>query len=241
MIPRTIHYCWFGPRRRNRTIRRCMRTWSATMPDYEIKEWNESNLPPENAYLREVLARGLWSKAANYVRLYALLTEGGVYLDTDVEVVRRLDPLLDDESFIGFQQVEDRIDWVNNAILGSTSGHSFIRDCIEATMAAFDERHDILRGPQVATMVLRSLGLEHYGFQTISGVTVYPIEYFSPYAWDEEFSRGCVTANTFTIHRWQTSWIPRSPRERVVRALRSLIRSIPGTARLRDTQGRHRV
>lgn len=228
MIPRVIHYCWFGNGSRNRTIRRCMRSWSAIMPEYQIKEWNESNLPPENAYLKEVLSRRLWSKVANYVRLYALLVEGGIYLDTDVEAVRSFDPLLSHECFIGFQQERDGVDWVNNAILGARIGHPYVRDSLTAILTAFDETHEILRGPQVATAVLREHGLSNYGLQTVGGVTVYPIEYFSPYGWDDHFSPDCVTLDTYTIHRWQASWVKRSPRERVERALRSVVQSIPG-------------
>ena len=233
MIPRIIHYCWFGKGNRNRVIRRCIRSWAAVMPEYEIREWNESNLPPENAYLNEVLSRGLWSKAANYVRLYALLVEGGIYLDTDVEALRSFDPLLSHECFIGFQQREDGVDWVNNAILGAQSGHQYIRDCMDATLKAFDADHTILRGPQVATAVLREHGLIKYGLQTVGGVTVYPIEYFSPYGWNEQFSADCVTRDTYTIHRWQASWVKRSPRERVGRVLRSIARTIPGARSVR--------
>ncbi len=206
------------------------------MPDYQIKQWNEANLPPSNAYLTEALSRRLWSKVSNYVRLYALLTEGGVYLDTDVEVVRRLDPLLNDECFIGFQQREDGVDWVNNAILGAVRGHSYIRSCLEATTDAFDNRGEILRSPQASTIVLRRLGLRAYGRQAMAGgVTVYPVEYFYPYAWDDKFSPACVTADTYTIHRWEGSWFRPSRHERMVRGLRSAVGRIPGARQVRDT------
>jgi len=204
------------------------------MPDYQIKEWNESNLPPKNAYLHEVLSRRLWSKVSNYVRLYALLAEGGVYLDTDVEVLRRFDPLLSDDCFIGFQQQAEGVDWVNTAILGARRGHDYIRDIMLATTEALESKHEILRGPQAATAVLRQRGLRDYGLQTIAGVTVYPVEYFSPYAWDDQFSPGCVTDNTYTIHRWQASWVKLSPGARIGRALRAAVQRIPGSLRLRD-------
>jgi len=200
-----------------------MRTWARVLPNYQIKEWNETNLPPENAYLREVYSKRLWSKVSNYVRLYALLTEGGLYFDTDVEVLKSFDPLLKDECFVGFQVQNQQTDWVNNAVIGAVPGHPFMKQCLDYTVRAFDGGA-ILRSPQVTTSVLLEQGLQAYGFQTVGGVTLYPTEYFYPYAWYEQFSADSVTANTYAIHRWEGSWIKsKSPIPRTLRYLRDIL------------------
>jgi mannosyltransferase OCH1-like enzyme len=92
MIPRTIHYCWFGGAAKSDLNERCVDSWRRVLPGYTLKEWNESNVPLDVPYARAVYARGLWSKLSNYVRLRALYEEGGVYFDTDVEVLKDFSP-----------------------------------------------------------------------------------------------------------------------------------------------------
>ncbi len=103
MIPKIIHYCWFGNNPLSDLNKRCIDSWRRLLPDYTIKEWNEHNSPLDNDYCRAACERGLWSKVANYVRLHALSTEGGIYFDTDVEVFKNFDPLLGHRCFVGFQ------------------------------------------------------------------------------------------------------------------------------------------
>lgn len=183
------------------------------MPDYELKEWNETNSPLDNGYARAARERKLWSKLSNYVRLHALYTEGGVYLDTDVEALRSMTPLLRHECFLGFQVKEEQVDWVNNAILGAQAGHHFLRRAMELTVRLFEERGEFGRSPAVTTAVLKEMGLGAYGFQEVGGVSVYPTEYFYPYPWFGKFSPDCVTEETFCVHHWAGSWLePARPR-----------------------------
>ncbi|MFI3305846.1 MAG: glycosyltransferase [Rikenellaceae bacterium] len=95
MIPKTIHYCWFGASKPSPFIRQCMATWRDKLPHYTLREWNESNFDVDSVpFVRDAYAAGKWAFVADYVRLHALYTEGGIYLDTDVKILRPLDNFL---------------------------------------------------------------------------------------------------------------------------------------------------
>jgi mannosyltransferase OCH1-like enzyme len=138
--------------------------------------------------------------------LHALYSEGGVYLDTDVEVIKDFAPLLHHKCFVGFQQEEEQVDWVNTAVLGAQPGHRFITRCMELTQKLYSESGEFYRSPTVTTMVLKKMGLSEYGQQEIKDVKVYPREYFYPYPWFGKFSPDCIKANTYCIHCWEKSW-----------------------------------
>lgn len=177
------------------------------MPDYEVKEWNETNSPLDNEYTQAAYQQKAWSRLSNYIRLHALYTEGGIYLDTDVELVRNMTPLQQHKCFIGFQQEDEDIDWVNTAILGAEPGHNFLRRSMELTLKKFEDERELYRSPAIATAVLREMGLRAYGLQEIGEVTIYPTEYFYPYPWFSRFSPDRITDNTYCIHHWAGSWL----------------------------------
>src|SRR5262245_52745041 len=206
MIPRTIHYCWFGSESQSQLIRKCLASWRTFMPDCAIKLWDETNSPLGGDYARAAYAQEEWSRLTNFVRFHALYTEGGIYLDTDVEMLRSLDPLLTDHCFLGFQQKEDLVDWVNTAVLAGEAGHPFLKACLDRFTDAFRETGQFLRSPGVATAVLREMGLKTYGRQVIGGVTLYPTEYFYPYSWLEKYSPERISPDTYCVHHWAASW-----------------------------------
>lgn len=206
MIPKTIHYCWFGDSPLSELNQRCVRSWGHVMPDFAIKKWSENNSPLDNEYCRTALARRQWPFVADYVRLHALWEEGGIYFDTDVEVVKSFDPLLQHRCFAGFQLDKEHIDWVNNAVLGAEPGHPFIRRCLELTQQYFFETGTFARSPQITTLALKELGLQRYRRQELGGVTLFPTEYFYPYAWYEQFSPQCIRSNTYSVHYWEKNW-----------------------------------
>lgn len=207
MIPKTIHYCWFGNAPLSDLNKRCIDSWRRVMPEYQMKEWNETNTPLDNLYSQTAYAKRLWSKLSNLVRLQALYTEGGIYLDTDVEVIKNFSPLLHDECFVGFQQEEDVSgDWVNNAVIGAQPGHPFLKRCVDLTEQAFEEEGELLLSPVVTTMILKAMGLRKYKLQKIKEVTLYPIEYFYPYPWFGQFTPDCIKENTYCVHHWEGTW-----------------------------------
>ncbi|MCX7429520.1 MAG: glycosyltransferase [Planctomycetia bacterium] len=206
MIPKTIHYCAFGPAMRTAMVSRCLESWRRHLPDYAVKEWNESNSPVDLPYCRAAMAAGRWSRLSNWVRLHALHEEGGIYLDTDVEIIRHLDPLLAHSCFLAFQQVEEDEDWVNNAVLGAEAGHPFLARCLQETISTFETEGQLVRSPVMTTRVLRQMGLIRYGLQRCEDVTLLPQESFYPYPWYSSFTPDCVTADTYCIHHWAASW-----------------------------------
>ena len=104
MIPKVIHYCWFGRNPLPILAQKCIESWKKYCPDYEIKEWNEDNFPMDyNDYVKEAYEAKKWAFITDVVRLFALVTEGGIYMDTDVEVIKPLDGLLQYEAVSGFE------------------------------------------------------------------------------------------------------------------------------------------
>ncbi len=179
-----------------------MASWRAVMPDYEIREWTEKNSPMDLPYMKAACAQKRWSKAANYVRLLALQREGGIYFDTDIEVLKRFDPLLVERCFLGFQGQRDHAHWVNNAVLGAEAGHPFLAACMEMTLNLFEQEGALCASPVVTTRVLRDWGLVQYGRQTLRDVTLFPVEYFYPHRWTDTLTSDCLTSETYCIHHW---------------------------------------
>ena len=213
MIPKTIHYCWFGNNQKNDLIIRCMESWSKIMPEFQIKEWNEGNSPVEIPYCKSAYDRKLWSKVSNFVRLWALFHEGGIYLDTDFEVLKNLDRFRFHDCFLGFQRIEERPGWVNNGIIGAHKGNNFLEKCMSKTISIFEDTGEFILSPHVTTIVLKEMGLTQYGLQTIQDVTLYPIEYFYPYSWLEKYDPVCVKEITYAVHHWNMSWVNKLPSE----------------------------
>lgn len=227
-IPLIIHYCWFGRGRIPKNHQNYIDGWRELMPHFEIKEWNEENTP-QHPYLVSALAKKKWANASNWMRLYALNEWGGIYLDTDIEVLRPLDGLLTNEAFVGFEV--KHFDWegcVNNAVLGSVKGHWFVGEMLDRISRDFDGTEEAhLSSPHLTTDVLLEHGLDDYKRQNIAGVEVYPVEFFYPYGWHEIFNPDCVSKDTHTIHWYGKSWQPKAGREpwrRRVKATFNLMR-----------------
>lgn len=152
MIPKVIHYCWFGKTPKSPLIQKCLQSWKKKMPDYEIKEWNESTFDVDSIpFTRTAYAEKKWAFVADYVRLYALYHEGGIYLDTDIKILKKLDPFLD-YSFFSCQESHPDIfvpesiteDYTRNkkfnqvlgiglcsAVMGSVPRSNFVGDCLK--------------------------------------------------------------------------------------------------------------
>jgi mannosyltransferase OCH1-like enzyme len=205
-IPKIVHYCWFGGARKSALIHNCLRTWKQHLSDWELIEWNEANTRLDNDFVREAYGHGLWAMVADYVRLQVLEAHGGLYLDTDVELLRGFDDLISNRCFVGFQTKEERVDWVNNAVLGAEPHHPFLAACMGYTCSFFKTTRRFPLSPTVTTQVLRYVGLREYGYQELDGVTIYPTQYFYPYTWEEEFSESCVSLETHCVHHWTRSW-----------------------------------
>lgn len=206
MIPKIIHYCWFGGNPLPESAVKCIDSWKKYCPDYAIVEWNEDNFDISSLdYTREAYQAKKWAFITDYVRLYALATVGGVYMDTDVEVLKNIDIFLEEFGFSGFE----RVDAVPTGIMAAEKGNLFILQLMEEYNSLHFIREDgtndlttnIVRITDAATK--RGLKLNNKK-QTVCDFTFYPKEFFCPK--NSRTMEIKLTDNTYTIHHFQGSW-----------------------------------
>ena len=202
-IPKIIHYCWFGGNPLPASAVKCINSWKKYCPDYEIRLWNEENFDLNcNPYCAEMFRRKKWAFLTDYVRLKVVCEEGGVYLDTDVQLLKPLDPLLERGAYMGFE--------CSNLVatglgFAAEAGHPFLKENM-AYYEALADFETIPPCPHITTELLESYGLvrDCTKTQTLAGMTVYAAEYLCPK--DERTSLMKKTKNTVSIHHYDASW-----------------------------------
>ena len=209
MIPKIIHYCWFGHGKKSELIEKCMATWKKFLPEYEIKEWNEDNFDVSSVqYVREAYTERKWAFVSDYVRLYALYHEGGIYMDTDVEVLRPIDKFLNLAAFSGYQDADQCL----TGIMGSEKGGEWVKDLLDdyEGRSFYRKTGEINETTNVeyTTYLMRTKkGMRIDGkHEEIAGyVTFFPVDYFCP----KLCVQGIVnlTENSYTIHHFAGSWL----------------------------------
>ena len=205
MIPKFIHYVWVGGKPMDELAINCLQSWEKYFPDYEIIKWDENNIPMEHEYVKRALANKKWSNVSNYVRLYSLHTMGGIYFDTDFEVIKHFDFLENIEVFCGF---EDKRPLVNSAVLGGHKNDILLLDCMNYLLQNFDGLESSnLSGPELITSILNSYGLKNLDQNQIRNITILPIHFFYPYGWDKNFTYSSLKENTYGIHHWAKTWV----------------------------------
>lgn len=205
MIPKVIHYCWFGKGPKSELMQRCIASWEKYCPDYQIICWDEDRFDVHTVpFVERACALKQWAFAADYVRLDVLCRFGGIYLDTDVELLQSLDPLLVNNCFTAFEAK----DTVATGIIGCEKDHPVIRrlfDCYYGKTFQNDGKGTVITGPMLFTDVLVNAGLLLTGRQqTISGCTVYPAGLFYPTGlqWiTKQYSK-----KTVSVHHYTDSW-----------------------------------
>lgn len=242
-IPKIIHYVWVGPRPLPEEDRLRVEAWRRAMPDWEFRFWNNDTVNFGSRYLAQAYSVRAWNRVSDYTRMDALTRFGGIYLDTDMDLVRPLDPLLDNTAFLGFQRGDERPDvMVNGAIFGTEPGHwlpSALRDIFDKQLHG-GKNIGSFAGPGLITKVLRDHGLRGYSDEIVHvrDVAVYPRRFFYPYSWLEEYSPEVVTPDTIAVHRWAETWVVKNPGywTRLKRLwTRQMARCMPKTA-LRNAQ-----
>lgn len=215
MIPKVIHYCWFGSSPKSDLIQMCIESWKKYCPDYEIIEWNEENFDiNSNAYVKEAYEAKKWAFVSDYVRLWVIYHYGGIYLDTDVELLKSMDSFRKDEAFFAF---ENDTYIATGLGFGAEQGHPVIKVLLDdysnvhfRTESGF---YDETPCPVRNTNVLLKLGLQPDNtYQTVSGAVVYPKEYFCPK--NGEGGELFLTEKTVAIHHYNASWYSDNQRKR---------------------------
>lgn len=208
-----LHYCWFGKNPLPESTQKYIESWKKYCPDFELKCWDETNFDIESVpFTADAYSGKKWAFVSDYVRTYALYHEGGLYLDTDVELIGSLDDLLA-YSFLGFEE----IDYVNPGLIAHASEKQmdFYGQVLEKYHSIkFDVNHLFeMTSPIIYTEILEKAGLKRDGsFQCIDGINVYPTEYFNPLGKDWR-RREFFTKNTRSIHHFHASWFEKTERQ----------------------------
>ena len=209
MIPKKIHYCWFGKNQLDKLALRCIATWRKHCPDYEIIELNEKNFDVySTAYTKQAYDAKKYAFVSDFARFDILYKEGGIYLDVDVELLKPLDPLLQNKAYMGFEEET----YVNPGLgFGSVAGHSLLGDILEKyhqRVFIDDEgRYDYTTVVHTVTNILLGKGLvDNNQLQTIQDCTIYPKDFLQPV--DIKSNKTFITQNTYSIHHYASSWYP---------------------------------
>lgn len=224
MIPKIIHYCWFGKGEMPELVLKCIESWKKYLPYYEMRLWNEASLSQTLSplkggedcwleympqYVREAYAEKKYAFVSDYVRLWALEREGGVYLDTDVEVLRSFDALLDDTAFIGLEESLALLP--GTCVMGCEAHCLWVKDMLvtydNATFLKEDSSLDMTTNVLRLGAKMVEGGLQHerkIQYLPQWGLRVYTHDYFSPITSTRVMRK---TKNTYCIHRFAGSWV----------------------------------
>lgn len=233
MIPKVIHYCWFGGSPLPPLAEKCLTSWRKYLPDYELRRWDESNFDVDShPYTKAAYEAGLYAFVSDYARFRILYEMGGLYFDTDVEVIRPLDDILEKGPFLGFELdgAAGRMAVAPGLGMAAEPGMELYREILEKydTLPFFapDGRRNPYTMIPLVTDLLERKGLTgRDGIEEVAGVRVYPASWFNPF--DEATGRLKKTADTHTIHWYAKSWCTPEPGVRVF--LKRLSRRILGT------------
>lgn len=225
MIDKTIHYCWFGGNPKTALVKKCIASWKKWCPEYRIVEWNESNCDFSDCpYAQAAYQQKKWAFVTDYMRFKIIYEQGGIYMDTDVELIRNIDKLLDSDCFFGFEQPKG----INPGLMfGAEKNHPFLQTMCEV-YRGLEFHYDGRQMETVVTLTTRELcklGLrDDNTYQKVEGIVCYPSSYFSPK--DHRTGKLTITENTCAIHHYSASW--QSPARRLRGMVRRQLRAITG-------------
>lgn len=208
MIPKIIHYCWFGGKPLPWDVKQCIASWEKYCPDYEIKQWNESNFDvTAHPFMKAAYEAKAWAFVSDYARLQVVYENGGIYLDTDVELIKPLDSLLQEGCYFGMQQVGNVV--ATGLGFGAEKGHPGIQAMLlQYKDLEFDQNNkEAIACPILNTRAMQSLGyVPQDTVQRLPGaeVTIYPPQFFDPYSPGVDKDLTCD--ETVSIHHYSASW-----------------------------------
>lgn len=210
MIPKTIHYCWFGNKPLPKSAIKCINSWKKYFPEYEIKQWNEKNFDINiNDYVTEAYKSKKFAFVTDVARLYILYKYGGIYFDVDVKVIKAFDDILCNKAFFAIEK-EGKI---NTGLgFGSEKNSKFVKELLnDYTKKHFileDGKMDLTPCPEINSKIFKNYGFQlNNTIEKIDDIAVYPKDYFNPM----EVGTGKInkTENTRSIHLYSKSWLPK--------------------------------
>jgi len=206
-IPKVIHYCWFGKGKMPTLAEKCIKSWEKYCPDYKIVCHNEDNFDVnQNKYAKEAYSAGKWAFVSDYVRLKVLYDEGGIYLDTDVELIKPIDKLIEENGFMGFD---------DNSIISTGLGFAcekgnelvgiLLADYDDISFVLPDGSYDMTPCPDRNTKTMVRLGMDiDNKNQVFMGIKMLPEDYLCPMKYYT--GKKIITKNTYSIHHFCASW-----------------------------------
>jgi len=218
-IPKTIHYCWFGGKPLPDLAVKCIESWKRFCPDYEIVRWDESNFDVNScAYVKEAYEAQKWAFVSDYARFWILYNHGGIYFDTDVELIKPIDHIVEKGAFMGIESSPgDYVGSNDNSLivapglgLGAEKNCSFYSKVLsyykDIHFVYKDGKQNTLTVGEHVTALLVKEGLEQKNvFQCIKGINIWPKEYFNPM--DANSGRLIITDNTVSVHHYAGTWV----------------------------------
>lgn len=216
MIPKIIHYCWFGGNQLPELAQKCIASWKKFLPDYEIREWNESNYDVRKIpYTAQAYEAKKYAFVSDYARFDVLYEHGGVYFDTDVEVIKPLDDILERGAFFGVEQGQKPLLNAGLGIASPAASHLF-REILDSyrneQFVNADGSCNLKTVVDRVTDIFRLHGFaDSFEMQEVAGFAIYPPEYFCPK--DVRTGELTITPNTRTIHHYDGSWVAEWRRE----------------------------
>lgn len=227
-IPKVIHYCWFGENSKPKLAEKCIKSWRRYCPDYKIIEWNETNFNVnQNKYCKQAYEAKKWAFVTDYARLAILYQYGGIYFDTDVEVIRNIDDLLKHCCFMGIEN-SDRNIQVNTGLgMGAEKNCEIIREMLQdyedIPFLKSNGEFDITTCTVRNTNILKKYGyVEENCNQRVKGVEIFSSEYFSPMNMESGIVK--KTKNTYSIHHYSLSWTSKEHQEERKKAIKAIRR-----------------
>ncbi|WP_253687979.1 MULTISPECIES: glycosyltransferase family 32 protein [unclassified Treponema] len=209
MIPKVIHYCWFGGNPLPQKALKCIESWKKFCPEYEIREWNEDNYDVNKIpYTAQAYQAKKYAFVSDYARFDILYTYGGIYFDTDVEIIKPIDKIIETGAFFGMEKIGDVASGLG---IAAPPNEPLYFEILESYRKSFfikpNGKMDLTTVVIRVTDILRQYGLtKKNNIQIVKNIHIYTPDYFNPK--DARTGKITITSNTHTIHHFDASWTP---------------------------------
>lgn len=217
-IPKVIHYCWFGGKELPKSAKKCIASWKKHFPDYEIKRWDETNFDVNIIpYTKEAYKAGKFAFVSDYARFWILYNYGGLYFDTDVEVIKPFDEILKEGAFMGCElpyrpeEIPENFHIAPGLGMAAEPYNDFYKRVLDFYVGLDfimpDNSLNLTPVGMHITKLFCEYGLENKpGIQNVAGINIYPVDYFCPKSIDGKLN---LTRNSVSIHHFDSTWLPR--------------------------------
>lgn len=227
-IPKIIHYCWFGNKNMSKLNKKCIESWHKCLDGYTFMLWNEENFDiNSNRYVKEAYEAKKFAFVSDYVRLFALKKYGGIYLDTDMEILKNMDEFLSDRLFFGVDNTKK----IQTSIIGSISENFYINEWIkcydELSFRNKDGKYDLTPNVDRITEIIKKNNIDN------NEIKIYSKEYFFPI--NSRTYEKVITPNTYAIHHYEATWLKNKDKFKIL--IKKLIKNIFGVEFLKYIRG----